>query len=455
MDAQSIHNNLIVQYFLLAGLPGSFGDSFIVLVEEAEERLIWDNLCFMDHIVEHQMMTSSVGIHALFYMNTVKLTKDENQTMGSVVLSFSEAVTLSNLNYPKFGIVNTGFIPTNHIGTEYMIVLPPVKATDYFARICSIYNDTGVLAEISDVNNPVLKNKQRVQIDMHEVFSFHRKFDFSGSRILSSRNVALFSFMSSHFESSPPVQLIATKFYGSTYQIPYDCFQDGDGEINSTIRLTAIFPLTSVNLVRDDIMLVARGETLDLRRNLRLGGTLTSRKRYIVVVSRYATRPFHYFLAPNVQYIQKEVTMFHTSFPQFSMCYTVPLNGIIDFSANASRFMPWKAFPLKFENWVTYNDSGALTGIFEIDYLLMGHSMHVYITSASPFGGFYRNTLEFSTAVAWKFGDFNKVNRESFVLSICTCVPNSFIVIGYYTAGHKNRSITVNSRQYLTTTLYC
>lgn len=62
---------------------------------------------------------------------------------------------------------------------------------EYRAVICSIYNITSVLIEIRGAVLTSPKPPLTSHLDKHDTLIVKREFDFSGSRVLSTYNVAV------------------------------------------------------------------------------------------------------------------------------------------------------------------------------------------------------------------------------------------------------------------------
>ncbi|KAL5012983.1 hypothetical protein ScPMuIL_011534 [Solemya velum] len=345
------------------GISGYIGDEFCIILVAIETHMLLESMCVndIDSLVTYTVTSSLKGISQVLHDmedNSIVVKNSNGEPDGSAVLIFSSRVTL----YYTVTPINHPILPVDKLGKEYFIAFPKVKSREYEAKIAFLYNSTSVMVEMNNGNSG-LDHTYHTNMTMNHTLGIRRTFDFSGSRVLSTMDIAVICFMNSKndpFEFTMTQQLYPTRAFGKQYYV-YDrtgMFYDLVPIIS--LRLVAIFANTIVESSDNSTAdLGRRGQTANLVLNARVSH-LSSEKNFIAV------RELYYeaieFLVPAEQlqtfsvltifsldtYIY--VNLMKTENRSFSL-------GFYDYE--------WTFTPINYTLKVLYNDSGSSIGKLE------------------------------------------------------------------------------------------
>lgn len=231
------------------------------------------------------MLSSSKGVHISPGSSTqvISIMMDIRYKFGSILLTFTEDVALVysaallNIQWSR------RILPLNALGTEYFIVLPYIDATDYMARVCSTHDNTDATFEITDLDGIVRNGKEFWHSDIHETIEIHRLFNFSGTRILSSYDVAIFcSFYDEHDISNIPLNLPPSAVFGNTYHIVNYCKLSSTGRLYQNIEIIAIHNNTTVVFSDGNFSMSYRGQLMTFYDIVKSVSSFRSEKKFAV-----------------------------------------------------------------------------------------------------------------------------------------------------------------------------
>lgn len=303
------------------------GDRFLIVVETSETTVFSDTLC-LDHISTFTVTSASPGVEVEEgeYANYITTTINGDHRYGAAIVEFSDLVLFQYL--PTKAVQWDGLLlPIEKFGTEYFVVFPRISDGIYVCIVDSIANGTAIKDSIMDINNISSQVISYRSLDVFERILIEKSYDFTGSRILASKNVSV-RCSYRHQNQSTLYQLLPAEMFGRSFHYQFWASDKHDTRlitpsINTTINISSSYNTTS------DFA----GETFDVAYTDELPNIITFNKPVCVWLDSTIVDSTKY-ITPVEQYLRRPYFV-SSSLSGFLQLYLVP--GII--TSNISLFV--------------------------------------------------------------------------------------------------------------------
>lgn len=149
-------------------------------------------------------------------MNEVSIKRKVGHFYGAGIIEFSDPVQFLH-DSTSTVIWGSCIVPVDKLGTEYFVVFPSAENCVYTCAFYSIEVETVIIDYIQAINNISSQNISYRSLGVLDRIHIERNYDFTGSRILASKTIAVFSGIR-YINRSIAFQLHPTQLFGSTFQ---------------------------------------------------------------------------------------------------------------------------------------------------------------------------------------------------------------------------------------------